>query len=167
MPFPFLPDTASISFLADRDTASNTCADISSRVLYVEELKTGDGYINGEMLTCGKHNCKTVVGTESTAMYSIFFSVHTKAVPNFINAEFIKLQQNSCEKRQGAMRLCTARKQSLQAVGTILSDVHVGGICVCTRFDIVDNLNVDSVSGTTFIDRYVGDIFSEEDNSVS
>lgn len=102
------------------------------------------------------------VGIQRAVMYQILSSMCTGVAPNLINAAFIKSLWTSLIKCQYKPKLQTANKQSFLVMRTVLLHVGVSELCIQAWFAIVDSLAVDLLLGTSFLDHYILESFSEK-----
>lgn len=92
--------------------------------------------------------------------------LHTEDGINFFNPTLLSSQRTNCVKCRKIPHLCRATQESLRLEGTILLQVGLGDLRVRVWLGIVNNLAVDMLLGTYFIDCCIRRIFSAERNAL-
>lgn len=90
-----------------------------------------------------------MVEAELNVTYTIVTLTDTEADLNVVNSSFKELQWNTW------VGLRTANKPWELVMSTILRYVSIGRLCICARLDIADDENVELLSETSFMDRYI------------
>lgn len=101
-------------------------------------------------------------GVNAESMQTVQCLLDTEAELNLASKKLVSFQWSNCIKRGNTPRLRTAAQEPLYMEGTILLHNRLGDLWIRVWFGIVDNLVIDILFGTLFIDRFICRIFPAE-----
>lgn len=108
------------------------------------------------------YRIQTSVSISSKSMLTVARLVLTGISPNLVNKNFLPLVWRKSVKTIRSPPLHTLNCEVVSVDGIVPLFVHLGDLRVCTWFGVVDNLAVNLLLGTSFIDPCIGEIFPTE-----
>lgn len=111
------------------------------------------------------HRLRIPVSNMSNALLTVECNLHTEAGPNSVNKHFLSRSWKESIKRIKVPLLRTANHNIVNVGDIVLLFAYIGDLRVCTWFGIVENLAVDFLLETSFINRCICGIFSTKKKS--
>lgn len=121
-----------------------------------------ESYVIASFFRKPTYRVRISVGVTSQSMMTVASLFDTGAGPNLVNKSFIPRNWHRYVEPIEQPQLRTATREHVNVEGVIPMFVRIGDLRVRAWFGVVENLAVDILVGTSFIDRCIRGIFPTE-----